>query len=108
MTSEVRSEVRWGSALIGRLLASRLPARVHAPRTQKTRQNKRLGRDPDPSEPDRLKGVHSANNAGQRQITSLRCGRISGSEDRGGRWVGGKKTRPSTQYTVNDLASPGY
>jgi hypothetical protein len=74
----------------------------------KTHQNKRLGCGFDPSKPGRSKEVHSANNAGQRQITSLRGRWISGSEGPGAGNAGGKKTRPSTQYTVNDLASPGY
>src|SRR5215218_5545349 len=47
------------------------------------------------------RGVDSATNAGERQVTSLRGGF-------GWRASRGQKTRPSTQYTVNDLASPGH
>jgi hypothetical protein len=34
--------------------------------------------------------------------------RLVGGARRNGPKIGHKKTRPSTQYTVNDLASPGY
>jgi hypothetical protein len=36
------------------------------------------------------------------QVTSLRAAAIKKLQE-----VGNKKTRPSTQYAVNDLASPG-
>jgi hypothetical protein len=33
---------------------------------------------------------------------------LAGGGQRNEAKIGHKKTRPSTQYTVNDLASPGY
>jgi hypothetical protein len=53
--------------------------------------------------------AHSACKLARTQITCLRdAGRLFGEEGRTRRKIGNKKTRPSTQYTVNDLASPGY
>jgi hypothetical protein len=44
----------------------------------------------------------------RREGKSPACEMLAGRGNATGPKIGHKKTRPSTQYTVNDLASPGY
>ena len=77
------------------------------PRARKTHQNKRLGRGSDPSKPARSRDVHSANNAGQRQITCLRGSAGSGLQLGRGQGEGKKQGRrrsiPSTTLPAPDI-----